>query len=212
MSERWFRFYEGVPHDPKILRLTDKQYRLWTYLLCFASAGKGILPPIADLETIMRLPRGKLRKTLEELQAAGLIDETADGLTPHNWHRRQFKSDVSTERVNKWRERHRNVSSNVARNVSGNGSGNVAETPPDTDTDTETDTETDDRNRPDSDQIRGRGEAVSKDSLTDARNYELKVGSDLTEEQKQSIYEMHARAQARDARASHNGRGAREKA
>jgi hypothetical protein len=52
----------------------------------------------------------------------GLIDERRGVMSPHNWHKRQFKSDVSTSRVQQYRKRQRNVS------PPGN------ETPPDTDT------------------------------------------------------------------------------
>jgi hypothetical protein len=69
----------------------------------------------------------KVKRLLNVLREAGLIDETEQGLAPHNWDGRQYKSDVSTPRVRALRERR----------------GNVSETPPEyTDTEvTDTDTE-----------------------------------------------------------------------
>jgi hypothetical protein len=46
-------------------------------------------------------------------------------MSPHNWDKRQYKSDVSTERVKRFR----------------NGKRNVSETPPETEADTENRTE-----------------------------------------------------------------------
>lgn len=127
MTERWFRFYDGVPHDPKILRLSDKLYRLWTYLLCFASANGGLVPELDDLALMLRVKAEKLASDLRALMEAGLFDEVdASTLRPHNWNGRQFKSDVSTERVKRFRERHGNVSFAVS------------ETPPDTESETDT--------------------------------------------------------------------------
>jgi hypothetical protein len=50
---------------------------------------------------------------LAQLHAAGLLDKTETGFTPHNWNGRQYKSDVSTERVKRFRQHKRNVSSTV---------------------------------------------------------------------------------------------------
>jgi hypothetical protein len=62
---------------------------------------------------------------LKELERCGLLDERDGVLVPHNWSQRQYKSDVSNERVKRHRQRQCNVTSTVTV------------TPPDTDTESE---------------------------------------------------------------------------
>jgi hypothetical protein len=121
-ADGWWRFYNSAPHNPKLLKLSDKQYRLWTNLLSFASAHGGSLPPTEDVAAALRMPVMKLERAIEELIDAKLLDRTETEIRPHNWDRRQYKSDVSTERVKRFRERE--------RNGGGTPSGNVSETPP----------------------------------------------------------------------------------
>lgn len=113
---RWFRFYDDAINDPKILKLSDKLHRVWVGVLCVASKNDGTLPSIEDMALMIRMKPEKLREAISDLTAAGLIDDKDAILAPHNWAGRQFKSDVSTERVKRFR----------------NGERNVSETPPDT--------------------------------------------------------------------------------
>lgn len=130
---RWFRLYDDTLNDPKILKLSDKTYRVWIGILCIASKHDGALPPFEDMALLLRMRHDKLQPELEKLIAAGLVDHDDEGLRPHNWQGRQFKSDVSNDRVKRHRERQRNAQCNVT------------ETPPETEADTDTDTESDKR-------------------------------------------------------------------
>lgn len=100
---RWFRFYDDALNDPKILKLSDELFRIWVSFLCVASKNEGKLPPVSDLALLVRLKPKKTQEALEKLISAGLIDTDEDGVRPHNWSRRQYKSDVSTERVKRFR-------------------------------------------------------------------------------------------------------------
>jgi len=122
---RWFRSYADTHRSPKIARLSDRDFRLWHQLLCIASENEGIIPSAEDLKSLLRMRLDHCSAALKRFQDGGLLDELGCGYAPHNWSKRQFKSDTSTERVRKFRGQ-----CNVSRNVS--------ETPPDTDTDTET--------------------------------------------------------------------------
>jgi hypothetical protein len=122
---RWFRFYDEALNDPKILKLSDKMHRVWIGILCVASKNDGRLPPLEDMALMIRMTPSKLDAAIKSLMISGLIDQDGPILSPHNWDKRQFKSDVSNERVKRYRERKRNVTV----------------TPPDTDTDTEKITE-----------------------------------------------------------------------
>jgi len=119
--------YGDVINDPKTLRLSDATFRGWVLLLCVASNNGGVLPPMADLEIHLRMKPQRIAALLVELVARELFDKLEDGtFKPHNWDKRQYKSDTSTSRVQRFRERQRNVSSDVS------------ETAPETETDTDT--------------------------------------------------------------------------
>lgn len=123
---RWWRAYDEAVDDPKLILLTDKQHRAWFNLCCITSQNGGTLPPIAVIAVKLRTSVGKAKHMVAQLVALGLIDEDGNGsFAPHNWKGRQFQSDVSTDRVKRFRGKKRNVSSTVS------------ETPPDTEADTE---------------------------------------------------------------------------
>ena len=122
MSGRWFRFYAEAMRNPKVARLSDKQFRLWVQLLSVASEHDGQIPPIDDLKHILNRRLDHLLTGVKELLKAGLIDQLGDGYEPHNWNKFQYKSDTSNDRVAKHRAKR-----------------NVTVTPPETDTDTDTD-------------------------------------------------------------------------
>jgi hypothetical protein len=122
---RWFRLYDDLLNDPKVQKLSGETFKLWINLLCIASKHGGVLPSLDDLAFQLRLPALVCKTEIDTLKAAGLIDGDKK-LKPHGWEKRQYKSDTSTERVKRFRER----SSNVAETVN--------ETVPDTDTETDT--------------------------------------------------------------------------
>lgn len=106
MSGRWFRKYENTMDNPKVQMLSDWHYRAWDTLLCFASKSRGeFTDDIKVLSFVLRKPAGKTRDTIQALLSAGLIDKTEGGYIPHEWREYQYISDVSNERVKKYRER-----------------------------------------------------------------------------------------------------------
>jgi hypothetical protein len=119
---RWFRFYADAMRNPKVARLSDKQFRLWVELLAVASENDGLLPCLDDLRYMLNRRLDHLSTGVEQLISMGLIDRLTDGYEPHNWSKFQYKSDTSNQRVARHRAKR-----------------NVTVTPPDTDTDTDTD-------------------------------------------------------------------------
>ena len=117
---RWLRFYTETLRNPKVMRLSDADYRLWTKLLCVAADSEGEIPSCADLKFVLGVRLDHLQGGLNRLISGGLIDLYKDGYRPHNWDKFQYKSDTSNERVAKHR---------AARNVT--------VTPPEADTETE---------------------------------------------------------------------------
>ena len=125
---RWWRAYDDALHDPKLIALSDRLHRAWFNLLCVASKNGGLLPAMSVVAIELRVTIHKAAEYVTALVIAGLIDEIETGkFAPHNWATRQFQSDVSTERVKRFRQHRRNVSSTVS------------ETPPETEAEAETD-------------------------------------------------------------------------
>lgn len=117
---RWFRFYADAMRNPKVAGLSDAEFRLWLELLAVASENDGHIPPAETLKHVLKRRLDHLSRGLEGLLRASLIDALGDGYAPHNWSKRQYKSDTSTERVREFR-----------------GKRNVSVTPPETETDTD---------------------------------------------------------------------------
>jgi hypothetical protein len=107
---RWFRLDDDVVHDRKVQDLSPANFKGWINVLCIASKHGGILPASDDVAFALRLPLPKASKLINDLSIAGLIDRMEDGrLCPHNWEKRQHKSDLSTDRVQAHRERKKNA-------------------------------------------------------------------------------------------------------
>lgn len=106
---RWFRVYDDLIDDPKVQRLSAELFRALVNLWCLASNNDGKLPTVDVMAFKLRVREDRLNKMLVELKRCGLIDVTDHGMVPHNWSGRQYKSDVSNERVKRHRERKRNT-------------------------------------------------------------------------------------------------------
>lgn len=110
---RWFRFYDEALDDPKVQNLPGDLFKLWVNILCIASKHGGVLPPIDGLAFALRTTPEGAAEAVDRLARGGLVAKVnADRWAPHNWNKRQYKSDTSTPRVKRFR--------------------NVTETPPDT--------------------------------------------------------------------------------
>ena len=107
---RWWRAYDEALDDPKLQCLSDECFRFWFNLCCVCSENGGNFPSEEHMAFKLRMQRRKVSRLFGELVAAGLIDQDNQGSRPHNWNGRQYKSDVSTERVKRFRNGKRNVS------------------------------------------------------------------------------------------------------
>lgn len=121
---RWFRFYERTLDNPKMQRLPGETFKALVNLWCLASKHNGVLPTIEDCAFVLRKSEAQVRKLLSDFADQGFMLEIDPGcFAPTDWNEWQYKSDVSTDRVKRFRKRQRNVS----------------ETAPETDTESETD-------------------------------------------------------------------------
>lgn len=140
----WIKLYTEILKDPKMGRLTDRQFR--TCINLFALAGEydqeGALPSVADMGWILRMNEAELLDNLNELASVGIVRCINDTWLVCKWQERQAKApsaapDKVLQRVHEHRQRQRNevvttLHDEVKRVV----------TPPETDTDIETDTDT----------------------------------------------------------------------
>jgi hypothetical protein len=115
---QWFRFYNEVVNDPKVQCLSAETFKVWVNVLCLTSQNDGKIPSEHDLAFSLRLPFQSVSDHMEILYAAGLIDDKNGHKTPHNWQKRQFKSDTSTDRVKRFRNGQRNNKETPSETVS----------------------------------------------------------------------------------------------
>lgn len=112
-GRRWWRAYAEAAHDPKLNALPGWLFKHWFRLMCLACSSEGALPAPAEVRRWLQLKTlAGAQRVLTELHGRTLLDLVDGRYTPHNWHGRQYVSDSSTERV----QRFRNVSRNAARN------------------------------------------------------------------------------------------------
>lgn len=131
---RWFRVYDEMLDDPKMQRLPPDTFRAVINLWCLASRSGGIIPAAEDVAFALRVTESNAVTLLDELVTLGFLDAENGVLKPHNWDKRQYKSDTAdatnADRQRRFRERNRNGERNAVTAVT--------VTPPRTDTDTET--------------------------------------------------------------------------
>jgi hypothetical protein len=135
---RWFRFYEESLNNRKVQDLPPDLFKHWVNILCIASKHGGLLPSLADVAFGLRVSENKAALVVAGLAKRALLDPVEGGyFKPHDWDTRQYKSDVSNERVKQHRQRKRNAECNVTHAIT--------VTPPDTEAETDTEPEADQR-------------------------------------------------------------------
>jgi hypothetical protein len=136
MKNRWFRLYSEIVDDPKMNKLTDKQFRFFISLLCLASesdSGDGVIR-MSPKEILwrLRIHHHSLPQLYPPLYHLGSIEYTEDFTKIVNWNKRQFVSDDTTARVKRFRDKQKIINT---KNETLHETLDV--TPSDTDTDTE---------------------------------------------------------------------------
>lgn len=96
---RWFRLYSEWRTNRKVQRLDETLQRRYIMFLCLECDEVLAGAKDEDLAWELRITLEELKETKKILNAVGLLDRGR----PHDWQSRQFKSDSSTERVQKHR-------------------------------------------------------------------------------------------------------------
>lgn len=177
---KWFRAYSGIVDDDK-LRLLAFEDR-WHFVALCALKCSGLLDEpqsqLRDRKIAVKL--GVQVRELEEiarrLQDVELIDET---LCPCKWDDLQYRSDTSTDRVKKFREKQRR--NEVQRDR------NVPVTRQETETETETEVLSSKDDRPSGDGPELKPEHVFEFYQEMAKASGLPIPRDFTPERRQLV-------------------------
>ncbi len=102
MSNPWFRMYHEFADDPKVQRLSEVDQRRFIMLLCIRCRNGDETLQDEDVTFTLRITDDEWLKTKATLRDKNLIDSDN---RPIAWDKRQYKSDSSTERVSKHREK-----------------------------------------------------------------------------------------------------------
>lgn len=112
----WLRLYVEVLDDEKVAKMSDRTYRIFTYLMLVARERdqSGVIDlPIKDIAWRLRMPSSHVHKAILDLESLNILSCNDGVLEFINWTKRQYKSDNVTERVQRFRKRRSNVSGNV---------------------------------------------------------------------------------------------------
>ena len=103
-AQPWFRMYHEWADDPKVQMLSEAMQRRFIMLLCLKC--KGAVPGLSDDQIAfnLRVSPEDVTETKQVLVERDLVTEEWD--IP-KWDKRQFQSDISTERSRKHRQRKR---------------------------------------------------------------------------------------------------------
>lgn len=106
MTSYWIKLYIDMIDDPKMLKLSDWQFRRFIELLLVAKENDkaGLLQPVPEIAWRIRQCEKVVKDTLRAMEEIGVVRETENGWLFVNFAKRQAMSD-SAERVKRFRER-----------------------------------------------------------------------------------------------------------
>ena len=126
----WYRMYVETVEDKKLRRLPASQRWLWVALLALARTSPvegvllltdGVPVTVDDMADAAAIRRADATAGVKAFHKLGMLHRDGALLVVSNWDKRQFASDVSTERVQRYRERLRNGKGNSQETVSETG-------------------------------------------------------------------------------------------
>jgi hypothetical protein len=132
---KWFRLYNDVIHNPKLLMLNPGDR--WYYVGLLALKQEGVLDRFSGdkldraIATQLRLTAAEWEEAARRLEAEELIDS---GYQPIGWDDRQYTHDSSADRTRKYRNRLKTKECDA-----GDRHSDVTVTGSETETETETD-------------------------------------------------------------------------
>jgi len=104
----WLRLYMRLMDNEDVHALTDSEFRTWIFCLLATKANGGFLPPNKTIAFKLRRKQQVVADHIAAILDAGLLVCVANELQPTGWNKFQFQSDVSTDRVKRFRNGKRN--------------------------------------------------------------------------------------------------------
>jgi len=101
LSNSWFRLYGEFSNDPKVQMMSEVDQRRLVMLFCMRCNGHVTLQD-KYVTFHMRVTSEQWKETKQRFIELGFIDSDNNIL---NWDKRQFISDSSTARVQKYRDK-----------------------------------------------------------------------------------------------------------
>jgi hypothetical protein len=98
----WFRLYCEFANDVKIQEMSETLQRRYIMLLCLKGSGELKQYTERELSIALRISSEKLKETKKIFVAKKFIDDNWEIL---NWEKRQYVSDSSNKRVDKFRRK-----------------------------------------------------------------------------------------------------------
>ncbi len=123
-EQKWIRLYMKLMDDEDVMGLSDAEFKTWVFCLLTTKANGGFLPPNKTLAFKRRKGEVTIQQHIEALTAARLLTEISGELQPTGWKKLQFDSDVSTDRVRRFRNVKRSGNETFQKRL-----GNGKETP-----------------------------------------------------------------------------------
>lgn len=113
MANQWFRFYNEVLNDQKVQGLPANIFKIWVNALCLASSNDKSNGELGTLESVsfaLRETKEAVSEAFQALIKLGIVETDNETFHISKWNKRQYKSDISTERVKRFRKRSETVS------------------------------------------------------------------------------------------------------
>lgn len=131
-AKTWFRFYTETLFSAKLQSQSGDRFKSVVNCWCSAARHGGKLPDLKTLSFELRMSEQSAKRLVESLAADNLLDCNDGVYVPHDWGKWQYDSDVSTDRVRRFRGVTKAVPGTTTKRFR-----SVSETPPETETETE---------------------------------------------------------------------------
>jgi hypothetical protein len=100
----WVRLDDGFTNHPKIVQLSDSEFRTWIRLLCYCAR---VEDPSVDLAT-KREVAGLTSRRVSRFAELGLLDRLDASYEIHDWSTYRKKDETNADRQARWRSRQKN--------------------------------------------------------------------------------------------------------
>ena len=109
---KWFRLYDEIIDNPKILTLNEDLRWWYIAILCIINRlnrESGRLPDIRNVSLFLRQNREAVETIIDKLVEVKLLQKDKHGYFCQAFKNRQYNSDNTTDRVKRYRKRFKEV-------------------------------------------------------------------------------------------------------